>query len=168
MYREGMAAGSCCVVADLLARLSVAQASYEGRWSLRALLRVDAELYARLIEQRQFWHEARITGDEAEIGRQGEAMCRGWLVAVERMEGANEPEDAYALGQHGGVTVAIGAKASAEVRAMHDQRIVWLTPDQVAQMWVGLQNLATVKELWPDVEVVRVVEKYPDEPARED
>jgi hypothetical protein len=155
-------------VVELLARLAFAQASYEGRGSLRGLRRVDAELHARLVEQRQLWHEARITGDEAEIERQGEALCRGWLAAVECMEGVDEPEDAYALGQHGGITVAIGAKANAEIRAMHDQRIVWLTPDQVAQMWVGLQNLAMVKELWPDVEVVRVVERYPDEPAKED
>ena len=156
------------MVAELLARLAVAEASYVGRWSLRALRRVDQELYARLVEQRQLWHEARIVGDEAEVERQGEALCRGWLAAVLCMEGADEPEDAYATGQHGGVMVAVGAQASAEIRAMHDQRIVWLTPDQVAQMWAGLQTLATVKELWPDAEVVRVVDKYPDEPAKED
>jgi hypothetical protein len=154
--------------AELLARLAVAQASFEGRWSLRALWRVDAELCARLVEQRLLWHEARVVGEDAEIERQGEALCRGWLAAVERMEGADEPEDAYAFGQHGGVTVAIGANASAELRGMHKARVVWLTPDQVAQMWVGLQTLATVRELWPDSEVVRVVERYPDEPVKED
>lgn len=35
-------------------------------------------------------------------------------------------------------------------------------------MFAGLQGVAQVKALWPDSEVVRVVERYPDQPAQED
>jgi hypothetical protein len=156
------------LAAKLMARLSVAQASYLGRWSLEALRRVDAELHARVVEQRDLAAEAFVVGEDEEFLAHGEAMCRGWLAAVERMEAAAAPQDAYMLGQHGGTIVAIGPSAMGELSGMYDARLVWLTPDQVAQMWVGLQTLATIKELWPDAELVRVVERYPDEPAKED
>jgi hypothetical protein len=66
--------------------------------------------------------------------------------------------------------VAIGNQrsASARVRELHGDRVVWLTPDEVAAMFVGLQSVATVKSLWPGSEIARVVERYPDEPAQHD
>jgi hypothetical protein len=71
-----------------MARLSVAQASYLGRWSLEALRRVDAELHDRVVEQRDLAAEAFVTGEDEEFLQHGEAMCRGWLAAVECMEAA--------------------------------------------------------------------------------
>lgn len=135
---------------------------------MHALRRVDAELHARLVEQCQLWHEAQIVGDEAEVERQGEAMCRGWVAAVARMEREGEPDDAYILGQHGNLLVAIGERKAAHEVVRDGRQAVWLTPDAVAKMAAGLQTLGTLRELWPDVEVVRVVERYPDEPAKED
>jgi hypothetical protein len=154
---------------DLMARESVAAAAYERRWTMRTLQRVEPGLHDRLMQQRAQWHEALICGDEEEAERQGEAMCRGWVAAVSRMEAEGAPDDAYLLGQHGGMVVAVGARpASGRVAEAHGQAVVWLTPDEVAAMVAGLQGLAAVKELWPDSEVVRVLERYPDEPAKED
>lgn len=163
-----MAAGTCGAVSDLLGRLSVAQASFETRWSMHALRRVDAELHDRLVEQCQLWHEAQIVGDEVEMERQGEALCRGWVWAIERMEREGEPDDAYMLGQHGSFLVAIGERKAAHGVVRDGRQAVWLTPDAVAKMAAGLQTLATLREFWPDAELIRVVEKYPDEPAQED
>lgn len=156
------------VVASLVARLSTAQASFETRWSMGALQRVDADLHARLVEQRQLWHEAQIVGDEGEMERQGEALCRGWIWAIERMEREGEPDDAYMLGQHGSLLVAIGERKAAHAIVRDGRQAVWLTPDAVAKMAAGLQTLATLRELWPDVELVRVVERHPDEPAQDE
>jgi hypothetical protein len=87
------------------------------------------------------------------------------------MEKAKEPDDSYILGQDAksGMMVAIGNQrsASARVRELHGDRVVWLTPDEVAAMFVGLQSVATVKSLWPGAEIQRV-ERYPDEPAQGD
>jgi hypothetical protein len=75
------------------------------------------------------------------------------------------------IGQHGGMLVAIrrAQQGHARVRDLHDgRRVVWLTPDEVAQLYASLQAIRKVQELWPDARVVRVVEKYPDEPAKDD
>jgi hypothetical protein len=155
-------------VAEMVARLSIAQASFETRWSMGALRLVDVDLHARLVEQCELWHEAQIVGDEAEVERQGEALCRGWVAAVGRMEREDEPHNAYMLGQHGGVLVAIGERQAAHAVERDGRQAVWLTPDAVAKMVAGLQTLGTLRELWPDVELIRVVEKYSGEPAKGD
>jgi hypothetical protein len=145
-------------------------AAFETRWTLQALQRVDPELHRRLVEQKALWHEALMLGEIPEVDIQFKAMCRGWIAAARRMEAAGEPDDAYMLGQHGGTVVAIGPIRSGltRTRELQGNRVVWLTPDEVAAMFAGAQSLAMVKELWPDSEVVRIVDKYPDEPAKED
>jgi hypothetical protein len=149
--------------------VSLSAAAFESRWTMRTLKRVDAELCQAVDEQRQLYHEARLIGNEQQIKEHGEAMCRGWSAAVKRMEQEQEPDDSYILGQSGGITVAIGVQqsASARVRELHGDRTIWLTPDEVASMFVGLQDIAKVKALWPGAEIVRV-ERYPDDPAQED
>lgn len=150
---------------------SEAAAWYESRWTLRALLRTDHNLHELIQEQLSLFHEACLLGEDAEIVEQGEAMCRGWMAAVRRMEQSGEPDDAYLLGQHGGTVVAIGAQraASARVRELHGDRVVWLTPDEVAAMFAGIQDVGKVKALWPDAEIVEVrnklIDRYADEPA---
>lgn len=158
---------------QMLASESAAAAVFESRWTMRALRRVDAELCQAVDEQRQLFHEAILTGEDDQIREHGEAMCRGWAAAVRRMEAAAEPDDAYLLGQSGGMTVAIAAQrsAGARVRELHGTRVVFLTPDEVAAMFAGLQDIATVKALWPGAEIVcagKHIERYPDEPAQED
>lgn len=161
-----------------------AAAAFESRWTLRALRRVDAELYEAVCDQRSLFHEALITGEDAAVREHGEAMCRGWAAAVRRLEEAAEPDDAFLLGQdtRTGLKVAISDQraASARVRELHGERVCFLTPDEVAAMFAGLQGVAAVKALWPNSEVIEVreraplgappepVELYPDEPAQED
>jgi hypothetical protein len=164
-----MAGAAMTLVEQMRARTSEAAVAFESRWTMRALKRVDNDLYEAVEEQRQLFHEAILKGEDEEIKEHGEAMCRGWAAAITRMEEANELDDAYMLGQSHGTTVAIGAQrsASARVRELHGDRVVWLTPDEVAAMFAGLQDVAKVKALWPGAEIVRV-ERYPDEPAQED
>jgi hypothetical protein len=154
----------------LVVREAHAAAAFECRWLMSSLARVDPELHGDLLEQRSFWAQARVAGDAQEVIEQGEAMIRGWQAAVARMLQAGAPDDAYVLGQHGSMTVAVGAARNGHARVceLGGQRVVWLTPDEVAQLYAGLQMIGKIQELWPDAKVVRVVEKYPDEPARED
>lgn len=158
------------VVEQMIAQQSAAAAVFESRWTMRALRRVDAELCQAVDEQRSLFHEAILTGEDDQIREHGEAMCRGWQVAAVRMEQAGEPDDAYLLGQHGGVMVAIAVQrsASARVRDLHGERVVFITPDEVAAMFAGMQSVAKVKALWPGAEIVSAIDRYPDNPAQED
>jgi hypothetical protein len=146
---------------------------YESRWTLTALRRVDPELHEAFEEQRTMFHKAALFGDSDDnIREQGEAMCRGWLAVIKRMEEAGTQEDAIMLGQDiaTGTTIAIGNQRAAEARVIeqHGSNVVFLTPDEVAAMFAGLQGVAKVKALWPGAEITRVINKYPDEPAQED
>lgn len=166
------------LVQSMIQLVSAAAATYESRWTMRALKRVDADLCEAIEDQQSMFHTALITGEDEQIIEHGEAMCRGWSAAVTRMEQANELDDAYVLGFHNGVTVAIGSQrsASARVRELHGDRVVWLTPDEVACLFAGLQDVAKVKSLWIDAEIVGIrnklvsaaIELFPDEPAQED
>lgn len=146
------------LVGEMIGRESAAAAAFESRWTMRALRRVDTDLCQAVEEQRALFHEALLIGENPEITEHGEAMCRGWQAAVVRMEQAGEPDDAYFLGASGGVTVAIGGcrASNARVRELHGDRVVWLTPDEVAAMFAGLQGVALVKALWPDSEITEV------------
>lgn len=150
-------------------RENAAAAMFESRWTMRALRRVDAELCQAVEEQRSLFAEALLVGGEVEVVEHGEAMCRGWAVAVRRLEEAQEPDESYFLGQDSrtGIQVAVGpsSAATARVRELHGDRVIWLTPDEVAAMFAGLQDVAKVKALWPGAEITRI-ERYPDEPAQ--
>lgn len=151
-----------------------AAALYESRWTVRALRRVDAELCDAIEDQLSMFHESLFRGTDKEITNHGEAMCRGWAAAIARMEHEQEPDDAYMLGQDGGTIVAISDQrsANARVRDLHGDRVMFITPDEVAAMVVGLQDIAKVKALWPGAEIINAgpkrIERYPDEPAQED
>lgn len=157
------------IVEQMMRQQSDAVALFESRWTMRALKRVDAGLYKAIEEQRGLFHESLLLGDDEQIKEHGEAMCRGWHAAVVRMEQEQEPDDCYLLGSANGTTIAIAEQRSANqrVRELHGDRVIFLTPDEVAGMFVGLQEVAKVKSLWPGAEIVRV-ERYADEPAQGD
>ena len=145
---------------------------YESRWTLRSLKRLDPELHEALEDQRNMFHNAVLFGEDDETIREhGEAMCRGWLAAVKRMEDVAAPEDAIMLGQDTatGMIVAIGDQRAAEARVLelYGSNAIFVTPDEVAAMFVGMQSVAKVKALWPGAEITRI-ERYVDEPAQED
>lgn len=67
-------------------------AAFRKSWTLPALQAVDAELYDRLHEQYRLFNDALFVGDYEEIQEQGEAMCRGWAIAIQRMAVAQVQE----------------------------------------------------------------------------
>lgn len=157
--------------------VAAAAAAFESRWTMLSLRRVDADLAANLTAQRELWHEAqflyrsRADGHD-ELLAQGAAMCRGYAAAVQAMEDANAEDDAYMLGYDPktGTTVAITPQKAVgdRVRELHGERVVLLSPDEVASLFgsiEGLKAIAAIKQRFPGAEII---EKYPDEPAKED
>lgn len=156
-------------VAAIMERVSRAAAPFESRWTLDALRRLDADLHERLVDQRNLYHQALITGSPEEVEDQAAAMCRGWAAVTRAMEAAGIGDDAYLLGFHGatGTRVAIGEQkhAIARVRDLHGDPVIWITPDEVAALVAGLEAIKAAKSLWPDAEIIRL---YPNEPAQDD
>jgi ABC-type uncharacterized transport system ATPase subunit len=158
-------------VEEAMRRISEAAASFEGRWTMRALARVDADLATALQDQIDLFNEALITSAMDDVREQGEALIRGYVVCTQAMQDAQEPDDAYLMGKDPdtGLTVAIGQNrhAIARVREAHGEKVVWMNPDEVAAMVAGLQSVARVKELFPGAEIERI-DRYPNEPAKGD
>jgi hypothetical protein len=141
----------------LLRQVSEAAQGYESRWTLRALKRVDQALYQRFEEQRADFDRAVITGSRADAEEHGGGMIRGWQAITRSMEASGEADDAYLLGMApNGLKVAIGDQkaATARVRSLHGDKVVWMTPDEVAAIIAGQQLLASVKQVWPDAETI--------------
>lgn len=155
-----------------MAEVSLAARPFESRWTMLALKRVDAGLARRLFEQRGLFDQACVTGTAGEVETHGAAMCRGWGAAVRVLEQAGEPDDAYQVGQDPatGLKVAIGHQRSAmdRVREVHGERVVWITPDEVAKLMASVEQfkfVGAVKQLFPGAEVI---DRYPDEPGKAD
>lgn len=156
------------LIANLTKRVTEAALYLEARWTYAALKRVDPDVWLRLHEQRNLFTEACITGRPRDIVDQGEALVRGYQVAVQVLEKAEAPDDAYMLGHDlvTGLTVAIGQQKAAvqRVREIHGNKVVWLTPDEVARMLAGVESFKTigaVKRLFPGAEIL---DRYPEEP----
>jgi hypothetical protein len=69
-----------------------------------------------------------------------------------------------------GFRVAIGQQKAAakRVRELHGDRVVWVTPDEVAAIVANLEAfkpIAAIKRLFPGAEIVNV---FPGEPAKGD
>ena len=96
-------------------------------------------------------------------------MCRGWAAVARAMEAAEAEDDAYLLGLHGptGTKVAIGEQrhAIARVRELHGDKVIWITPDEVAALVGGMEMLKAAKGVFPDAEVIKL---YPGESSQED
>src|SRR4051794_3787174 len=78
---------------------SAAAAMFERRWTWMALRRVDPNLAARLSKQRDLFDQAAVTGTGEEVDVHGAALCRGYAIATQALEAAQEPDDAYILGR---------------------------------------------------------------------
>ena len=96
-------------------------------------------------------------------------MCRGWAAIARAMETAGAEDDAYLLGFHGatGTKVAIGEQkhAIARVRELHGDKVIWITPDEVAALVGGMELLKAAKGVFPNAEIINL---YPNEPAQGD
>ena len=140
---------------------SAAALSFESRWTMLALRRVDADLAQRLGEQRNLFDQACITGTADEIETQGAAMCRGYAAAVRALEASGAADDAYLLGRcpRTATVVAIGEQKAAveRVRELHGEDVVWITPDEVATLFAsaeGFKMVAAVKQMFPGAEII--------------
>ncbi len=148
-----------------------AAAPFERRWMLAALKRADAGIYRRLSDQRALFDRMLVTGSAEEIEVHGASLCRGYAIAIQTLERAAEPDNAYLLGQdmRTGLRIAIGVqKATAmRVRELHGD-IVWITPDEVAAIVANadaFKPIAAIKRLFPGAEMLDV---HAGEPAKED
>ena len=136
--------------------------AFEGRWTLRALKRVDEKLHELFTEQEEDYGQALIVGDQGAVEEQAGAMVRAYVAVTQRMVEAQEPDDVYLLGldAHTGTRVAIGDQqhARARVRELHGDAVIWFTPDEVAAMVAGLEAIKRAKAVWPDAEVIQIRE----------
>ena len=157
------------LIPRVMGQVAKAAEAFESRWTLAALKRVDADLHRIFNEQQGLYHQALITGSDQEVEEQAAAMCRGWAAVARAMEAAGTEDDAYLLGFHGatGTRVAIGEQkhAIARVRELHGDKVIWVTPDEVAALVGGMELLKAAKGVFPDAEVINL---YPNEPAQGD
>ena len=129
---------------------------YESRWTMRALLAVDRDLYLKFRDQQNLWHEALVTGTEDDIAEQTGAMCRGWQAITLRMDGTED--DAYMIGVDDakGITVAISSQKAARERVeeLYGDRVVFLDPAEVATLLGRSETIATLKGDFPGSELL--------------
>ena len=141
---------------------TAAAAPFEGRWSLNALHHVNPDIHHRLIEQRNLFDTAVVTGTAADIETHGAALCRGYRIATETMQAAAEPDDAYRIGQdpQSGLKVAISHNKAAAQRAreLHGNNTIWVTPDEVAVLFANAEQLkiSIIKQHFPGAELIAV------------
>ena len=153
---------------------AVAEAAlpFESRWTLAALKRVDAGIHRRLFDQRGLFDQMLITGTPEEIELHGAALCRGYAIAIQMLERAAEPDDAYMLGQdmsHRPSCRHWPAKGRGErVCELYGNTVIFMTPDEVVTTIANIdafKAIATIKRLFPGAEVIDV---RPHEPAKDD
>jgi hypothetical protein len=157
------------LIPRVMGQVAKAAEAFESRWTLAALKRVDPDLHRIFNEQQGLYHQALITGSDQEVEEQAAAMCRGWAAVARAMEAASADDDAYLLGFHSGTgtRVAIGEQkhAIARVRELHGDKVIWITPDEVAALVGGMELLKAAKGVFPDAEIINL---YPNEPAQGD
>jgi hypothetical protein len=136
-----------------------AEEAFLSRWRLSSLQRVDAELYSLLEEQRQLFENALFGPNEQETETQAQATVRGWKAANQAMIAISQPDDAWLIGTDPstGIVVAIGERGKAAHKIKDGQRLVYVTPDEVAKLVAGVGLLADLKQVFPGAEVVEIV-----------
>jgi hypothetical protein len=146
----------------IIERVSDAALIFESRWTYGALRRRSPDIATRLHEQRNLFVEACVTdASDREVIEQGEALLRGYAIAMATLEQAAEPDDSYMLGVDtvSGTKIVIGHSPAAadRVRKLHGKETVWITPDEVARIIAGaasFQAIAAVKRVFPGAQAV--------------
>lgn len=138
-----------------------AEDSFLMRWRLSSLQRIDKELHDLLDEQRNLFEVALFGPNEAETELQAAATVRGWKAACSAMLAISQPDDAWLYGTDPatGVVVAIGERGKPHVEMKDGQRLVYVTPDEVAKLVAGMGLLVEVKNAFPDAEVIEFVNR---------
>jgi len=147
-------------IADCLALVGQAEATFRNRWRLGTLRRVNADLHEALVDQIDLFNTAMVTGSDSDAKEQAAAMVRGWRAAVAALEAPLEPDDAYLVGVdwNTGTRVVIAEQSGSvgRVQSVNGERVVIVTPDEVARMVAGMTVLAEVKQFFPDAELLQV------------
>lgn len=143
-----------------------------SRWTLASLARIDRALYDALIDQRNMLDELRVTGTDADRRAHEASMARGWQRAIQVMESAREPDNAYVVGRcpKTGFLIAISEQrpSAKRVRELHGEGIIWTSPDEIASIFASIENfkpIAAIKRMFPGAEVLDV---RPHDPAKSD
>lgn len=147
------------LVAELMAQVAPAEAAFRCRWRLQTLERVDAHLHGLLVEQMGLYDRALAAGTDEDARIQADAMVRGWRAAVSALESPLRSDDAYMVGFDGqtGIAVVVAEQAGSVARCQvrDGQKVITVTPDEVAKIVAGLSVVMEAKGLFPDAEVVR-------------
>lgn len=155
-----MSAPDVRLVADCLAAVAPAETAFRSRWRLGTLARVDGELHRLLSEQIDLYNAALVTGSDSEARTQAEAMVRGWRAAVAALESPLQPDDAYFVGfdPNTGTRVVVAEQLTAvgRIQRVEGERVVLVTPDEVARMVAGMAIVSEVKQFFPDSEILEV------------
>lgn len=145
-------------VANALALVGPAESAFTSRWRLSTLARVNEELHRLLNEQRELYDTALLMGTDAEVKEQSEAMVRGWRAACAALEQPLQDDDAYMTGTdlNTFTTVVIGdhRQSAARHQVKDGYSVVFVTPDEVAALFGSFTTLRTVKDLFPDAEII--------------
>ena len=158
-----MSRGQEKLIAECMAMVAPAEAAFRSRWRMSTLKRIDPELHQALSEQIDLYCSSLVTGSDAETREQSQAMVRGWRAACAALETPLQPDDAYLVGFDGvsGLRVVISdsKQSIARVQVVDGQRVVMVSPDEVAKMIAGLNLIAEAKSCFPDAEVISI---YPE------
>lgn len=146
------------VVGECLALTQPAETAFRSRWRLSTLKRHDPDLHAALCEQIDLYNAALVTGSATDAREHAGAMVRGWRAACAALESPLLPDDAYQVGidWSTGTRVVIAEQQGSvgRVQAVNGEKVVIVTPDEVARMVAGMAIVAEVKRFFPDAEVV--------------
>ncbi len=149
---------SADIVSIALKMVGPAETAFRSRWRMSTLKRVNADLHQMLVEQIDLYNTSMVTGSDAEVQAQSEAMVRGWRAACAALESPLLPDDAYLVGFDGNtgtrVVIANQQASLARVQSVNGERVVLITPDEVAIMMGGMSLLTEAKRFFPDAEVV--------------
>lgn len=148
------------VVGTCLALVQPAETAFRCRWRLSTLKRANPDLHDMLVEQIDLYDTALVTGSDAEAKLQADAMVRGWRAACAALEGPMLPDDAYQVGfdLNTGMRVVIAEQKASigRVQVVQGDRVMIVTPDEVARMVAGFSVLSDVKALFPDAEILSI------------
>jgi hypothetical protein len=139
-------------------RVTEAALAFEARWTRNTLRRVDPDLADRFDRQTRLYLEAVEDGTAEQIETHGAGLCRAYAVCAARLQDARADDDAYLIGQADDVTVAIGdARAAIDrVKEKFGRDVVFVTPDEVAEMLAKLPALSEVKRVFSGAEIVEI------------
>ena len=148
------------LVGQALATAGPAETAFRSRWRLGTLKRINANLHGLLLEQIDLFNTALVTGSDSEVRLQTEAMVRGWRAACAALEAPLQADDAYLVGfdPNTGTRVVVAEQMAsvARVQSVAGERVVLVTPDEVARMVAGMAIVAEAKRLFPDAEIMQI------------